>query len=97
MHARIITAQVQHNQLDEASRLYREMLVPAAQQQPGFKGGWLLLDRHTGKGQAILLWETEADLKAAETNRLLQQRIAQVAQTFVGTPGREIYEVSVLV
>ncbi len=59
MHARIITAQVQHDQLDEASRLYQEGLIPAARQQQGFKGGWLLMDRHTGKGVVILLWETK--------------------------------------
>jgi hypothetical protein len=96
MHARIITAQVQHNRLEEASRLYWEALMPAAQQQPGFNGGWLLVDRHTGKSLAILLWETETDLKTGEANHLLQQQIAQVARTFVGTPVREVYEVSLL-
>jgi hypothetical protein len=97
MHVRIITAQIQHDRIDEASRLYREALMPAARQQQGFKGGWLLLDYHTGKGLAVLLWETETDLKTAEANHLLQQQIAQVAQTFVSTPVREIYEVSVQV
>jgi hypothetical protein len=95
MHARIITVQIQHDRLDEASRLYHDQLMPAARQQPGFKGSWLLLDRHTGKGLAILLWETETDLRAGEANFLLQQQIAQVAQTFVSTPLRELFEVSV--
>ena len=95
MHARIITAQVQHDRLNEASRLYQEQLMPTARQQPGFKGAWLLLDRHTGKGLAILLWETETDLRAGETNHYLQQQIAQLAQTFVSTPLREVFEVSV--
>lgn len=95
MHARIITAQIQHDQLNEASRLYQEQLLPTAKQQSGFKGSWLLLDRHTGKGLAILLWETETDLRAGEANHLLQQQIAQMAQTFVSTPLRELFEVSV--
>jgi hypothetical protein len=95
MHARIITVQIQHDRLDETSRLYQEQLLPAAQQQAGFKGGWLLLDRHTGRGLAILLWETETDLRAGEANHLLQQQLAQVVQTFVSTPLRELFEVTV--
>jgi hypothetical protein len=95
MHARIITVQIHHDRLDEATHLYREALLPAAQQQPGFNGGWLLVDRYTGKGLAILLWETETDLKRGEANHLVQQQIAQIAQNFVATPVRELYEVSV--
>lgn len=95
MHARLITVQIQHDQLDEASRLYQEQLLPIARQQSGFKGGWLLLDRHTGKGLAILLWQAETDLRAGEANPLLQQQMGHLAQTFVGTPWRECFEVAV--
>jgi hypothetical protein len=95
MHARILTVQIQHDRLDEASRLYQEQLLPAVRQQSGFKGSWLLVDRHTGKGLAILLWETETDLRAGEANHLLQQQIAQMARTFVSTPLRELFEVAV--
>ena len=35
--------------------------MPAAKQQKGFKGLYLLHDRNTGKGLTISLWETEAD------------------------------------
>jgi heme-degrading monooxygenase HmoA len=43
-------------------------VVPAAQQQKGFKGGFLLSDPNTGKGVSIALWETENDMKASETS-----------------------------
>jgi hypothetical protein len=95
MHARIITVQIHHDRLDEASHLFQEQLISAARQQSGFKGGWLLMDRHTGKGLAIFLWKTETDLRAGEANSFLQQQLAQMAQTFVSTPLRELFEVSV--
>jgi quinol monooxygenase YgiN len=94
MYARIITAQVQHNQLDQARRLYREALLPAAQQQFGFDGGWLLLDRNTGKSLMILLWASEAALKGGEASPGFKQPLAKLAACFIGTPLREAYEVS---
>jgi heme-degrading monooxygenase HmoA len=48
--------------------------VPIVQQQPGFKGLYLLADRNTGEGLAITLWETEQQAAAMGEGRLLQLR-----------------------
>lgn len=61
MYARVTTTQFSPYRLDEAIHIVREHTLPAAQQQTGFKGYLMLVDRSTGKGITITLWEEEAD------------------------------------
>jgi heme-degrading monooxygenase HmoA len=65
MFARVISAQVAAGRLDGAIAAARQQL-PAARQQPGFKGFYLLADRKTGKLMTISLWETQEHLQAVE-------------------------------
>jgi heme-degrading monooxygenase HmoA len=95
MHARVVTTQLQPGKTDEAIRVYRDSVVPAARKQKGFKGGLLLTDRATGKGISIALWETEADMKATETSGYLQEQIAKFGALFAAPPVRETFEVTV--
>jgi len=61
MYARVTTTQFSPYRLDEAISIIRDHTVPAAQKQTGFKGYLLLIDRSTGKGITITLWEGEED------------------------------------
>jgi len=97
MHARVVTVQIQPGKIDEAVSIYRDSVMPAAKQQKGFKGAFLLTDRNTGKGVSVALWETEADLKAGEASGYYQEQIAKFGGVFAGPPAREHYEVSVQV
>jgi ketosteroid isomerase-like protein len=93
MHARVITAQLQHDKLGEVSRLYQQTLMPTLGARPGFQGALLLVDGDTGKSLTIMLWETEADLRASERDGLYQQ-LAGASQLLASTPMREVFEVS---
>jgi len=95
MHTRLVSVKLQPDKIDEGISIYQDAVVPAAQQQPGFKGIFLLVDREAGKGISIALWETEADMLAGEANEYLQQQIARMAPTFAGQPVTEHYEVGV--
>ncbi len=97
MYARVVTVQTQPGKTEEAIRIYRDSVMPAAKQQQGFKGAFMLTDPNTGKGLSIALWETEADLRAGETSGYYQEQIAKFAQVFAAPPTREAYEVSVQV
>lgn len=68
MYARVTTTQFSPYRLDEGIQIAREHTVPAAQQQSGFKGYLMLVDRSTGKGMTITLWEDEADREVTGTN-----------------------------
>jgi uncharacterized protein len=63
MFARVITADAQAGGLDGVMRLARQQL-PAARQQPGFKGYYVLTDAGTGKLMVISLWETREQMEA---------------------------------
>jgi heme-degrading monooxygenase HmoA len=95
MQARVVTTQIQSGKIDEAIRIYRDSVVPAAKKQRGFIGGLLLTDRATGKSVSIALWETETDMKATETGGYLQEQIGKFGALFAAPPVREGFEVSV--
>ena len=95
MYARVSITQGQPGQTDEVIRIYRDSVVPAAKQQKGFKGLYLLGDRKTGKGLTISLWDTEADMTASETSGYYQQQVAKFKDIVSGPTVWEAYEVSI--
>jgi hypothetical protein len=68
MYARVTTTQFSPYRLDEAIHIVKEHTLPAAQQQSGFKGYLMLVDRSTGKGITITLWEEEEDREITGPN-----------------------------
>lgn len=68
MYARITTTQFSPYRLDEAINVSRDHTLPAAQKQTGFKGYLMLVDRSTGKGITITLWEEESDREITGPN-----------------------------
>ncbi len=95
MYARVVTVQIQPDKSDEAIRIYRDSVVPAAKQQRGFKGLYDLVDPKTGKGLSIALWDTEADMVAGEASGYLREQLAKFAAMFTAPPTTERYQVAV--
>ncbi len=95
MHARVVNAQIQPGKMDDAIRVFRDSVVPAAKQQKGFKSILFLTDRNGNKAVTLSVWETEADLKANEASGYYQEQIAKFASIFVAPPARDAFEVSV--
>ena len=61
MYARMLTIELLPEELEEAVKLYRQVVVPAAQKQHGFRGVLLMTDRTTGMVRSILLWDSPDD------------------------------------
>lgn len=97
MHARVTTAHVQPGKMDDSLAIWRDTVPPVVKAQSGFKGALFLIDRNTGKGMSVTLWETEADLKAVEASGVYHEVIAKFADVLAGPPVREQYEVGVQV
>jgi heme-degrading monooxygenase HmoA len=95
MYARVTIGQILLAKMDEAIGIYRNSVVPAAKQQMGFKGLYVLTNRKTGKGLTIALWETEADMTAGENSGYYQQQVAKFKDILGAPPVREAYEVTV--
>ncbi len=95
MYARVTFASAQPGNIDEMARVFRESILPAAKKQKGFKGLLHMGDRKTGKGMAIVMWDTEADMTAGETSGFYREQVAKVMPLIVGTTTMEHYEVTV--
>lgn len=93
MYARLVTIQIQPGKEDDAVRIYRDSIIPAAKDQKGFKSAMLLSDPGTGKGVSVTLWETEKDLKAGESSGYLQQQLAKFGGVFAAPPSRDSFMV----
>ena len=94
MHARVILGRVKLDKQDEAIRIYRESVEPAAKEQKGFKSMNLLTDPDTNKFISITIWETKNDMIAGESSGYLQKQLEKIAALFVGPPTIQHYIVS---
>ena len=94
MHARVILGMVKLDKQDEAIKIYKESLEPAAKEQKGFKGMYLLTDPDTRKFISITIWENENDMLAGETSGYLQEQLDKIVALFVGPPSIQNYTVS---
>jgi len=95
MFARLTICLVQPGKLDEAIKIYRDSIVPAAKRQKGFKSIYFLTDKNTGKGISIAMWNTEADMTAGEASGYYREQVAKEMPLFAAPPTTERYEVSV--
>jgi hypothetical protein len=95
MYARVMSAHVDVNRLDELANVVRGGILPSAEEQAGFKGMLGLIDPTTGKGLLISLWETAADLEATETSGYLRSEVAKATPFLRSATYRETYEVIV--
>ena len=97
MYARVVTIQTKPGSMDEGVSIYESSIVPAMQEQPGFKGTTLLVNGETNTAISISLWETEADMQAGEASGYLQAQFAKAGPHLASPPATEHYEVSVQV
>jgi heme-degrading monooxygenase HmoA len=95
MHCRAVTVQVQPGKTQEAIDIYNNSLVPAAKQQKGFQGAYLMTDAATGKALSITVWASETDMVEGEKSGYYQEQIAKFGAVFAAAPGMEHYELTV--
>jgi heme-degrading monooxygenase HmoA len=94
MHARVILGRVKLKKQDEAIKIYKESVEPAAKEQKGFIKMHLLTDLETSKFISITIWETEKDMVAGESSGYLQKQLDKIVTLFVGPPSIQHYVVS---
>lgn len=77
LYGRVTTTRGDPGKLEEAIENFKERLLPAVEQAPGFVGARLLVDRETGSGSAITFWESIGAMNAAEqlAQKLREQSI----------------------
>jgi heme-degrading monooxygenase HmoA len=95
MFARVTTAQTPPEQVEAALRYLRDKALPRLKAQPGFRGLYFLIDRGSGKGLSLALWETEGSLRASEAAYVGQAGAELSQQLGLSIPSVATYEVVV--
>lgn len=96
MHVRVTTVQIQPAKLQEGIDLFKNSVVPSQKAQKGYQGSYLMTDASSGKGLAISLWDSEADMLAGESSSgYYQEQIAKFGSLLTAPPNMEHYELSV--
>jgi heme-degrading monooxygenase HmoA len=71
--ARVATFQAPPDRVEEGIRYVYERLLPQTRQMEGFKEAYILVDRQSGKGLIVGLWESEQALRASEETAARQR------------------------
>ncbi|HEY9851633.1 MAG TPA: antibiotic biosynthesis monooxygenase [Leptolyngbyaceae cyanobacterium] len=73
----------------EAEQLYEKAVSNYSQ---GFKGSYLLQEPGTDKGIAIILWESEEDMKANQ-NEMIEAILKEINHLFAKPPITGCYDI----
>ena len=95
MFVRMTTAETKVIWIDKFIKIYEQSVVPAAKKQKGYCGAYLLVDRKTGKGVSMTLWDCEEDALVNEKSRYYQEQLVKFMNILTKPPIREGYEVAV--
>lgn len=95
MFARLTKFQVKKNEIEEGINRYRDSVIPEAKSQKGYCKAYLLINRETGNGISVTLWDCEEDAVTNEQNRYYQEQLIKFL-SLLTSPSfiREGYEVA---
>jgi hypothetical protein len=92
MHARVTRFKGEPAKIDEGVRMIKETVIPSAKKLAGFKGGYWFIDRKTGVGFSVALFESEAAVQSSEESaKKVRDQVAASGVSQV--TGVERYEV----
>jgi heme-degrading monooxygenase HmoA len=95
MHARVSHVAGSPDNADQGIESFRTTTLSELKSQDGNRGAILLIDRSSGKGMAITLWEDEAAMQSSEDWANAARRSASEQMGGSGEAQVERYEVAV--
>ncbi|MBA3431204.1 MAG: hypothetical protein H0U16_06970 [Actinobacteria bacterium] len=81
MYARVTPVEGSPEKIDDGIKAFKEKVVPAVQDVSGYKGALLMVDRSSGKGIGMSLWESE------EARRAGGEAVAKARESTIQTMG----------
>ncbi len=91
MIARITSAQVSPERIDEFARWWQDTVGGLRGQVEGLQAAYLLADRQSGSGRGVALWESQEAMEAALPR--IQEVLQQASQYLSAPPQFETLEV----
>jgi quinol monooxygenase YgiN len=87
MQPRASFAQISPNYIEETTRLTRDIIIPAAQREKGFRGYQTFGDRTTGRTIVITYWESESGREGSlPASDYYREFMANVTRMFIDWP-----------
>ena len=91
MHARLTRFEGSPDKADAGIKLIKEVVIPTARKLGGFRSGYWLMDRSSGKGFGVTVFESEAALKASEEAAAQVRQRASDVSTITGVERYEVF------
>ena len=89
--SRVITGKVEPDKLEEAFAIFTDVIIPAAKEQPGFRGANLFSNPQTGKFISTTIWKTEQDMITSDKSGYLKGQLDKLANLLTEPPAIEHY------
>jgi heme-degrading monooxygenase HmoA len=90
MVSRVTTFTLKPGRMEELATLYEVAILPAVQQQAGFRGSLLLRDPDAQKALLITFWDTHEHRRATEATGDFKERLGRL-QTILAAPPETAY------
>lgn len=84
MYARVSVVQGSPDKVEAGIDSFNNQVLPVVKAIEGYKAGFLLVDRSSGKGMGITLWETE------EARRQAGEAVAEARAATIQTMGGSV-------
>lgn len=98
MVARVTLAEIDavRQSVETAVDVFRDSVVPALREQPGYEGVYVLLS-DAGKVLALTFWDSEqaAEAGIAGSRSFYAEQVGRFVTLYRSAPGREMYDVVV--
>lgn len=91
-YARKTTTQSSPDQIDMATKVIQEQVIPAAGKVPGFLGGYWLADLNTGRGIGFTFFDSKASLEAsrAKADEIRTEAVHMIGADVVSVEHHEV-------
>jgi predicted ester cyclase len=93
MNAAVVRARYKKADIEKAVKEYKDTVLPAIATHQGARGAFLLVNRETGDGISVAMYESEASAKSFGPKA--EKLIDQLKKYMTGeTPKRELFEIA---
>lgn len=92
MYARVTVVQGSPDKIEEGIDSFNSAVLPTVKAVDGYRGAFLLVDRASGKGMGITLWESE-DARRRAADAVAEARAATIKAMGGSVPPVDEYEV----
>ena len=92
MYARVTVVQGSPDKVEQGIDSFNSAVLPTVKAVDGYRGAFLLVDRTTGKGMGITLWESE-DARRRAADAVSEAREATIKAMGGSVPPVDEYEV----